>query len=222
VPRTLPACGDAGLDEALLPRLRLGEFLDVHHLSVTLDAVCAADSTRDRRRIVDALALFELDEPLRARGHLVSVSHNATDEPTRRWAAIVLAWSFLRDGDGRAFEANLGEVPPEARARLTSLAHADNGPAFAGDLLQLPESVRVELEWMGTDYRTARHTKRPWLAGILSAALPGAGQAYAGSWQAALVSFVLNGALVGATAELAVRRLYLPATAARLVPEARP
>jgi hypothetical protein len=63
------------------------------------------------------------------------------------------------------------------------------------------------------DYQRA-HVRRPWLAGVLSAVLPGAGQAYAGSWQGAAVALVLNAALIGATAELATRRLYFSAAAA--------
>src|SRR5690606_34632281 len=57
-----------------------------------------------------------------------------------------------------------------------------------------------------------RHRKRPWLAGALSAVVPGLGQAYAGSWESAAVSFVLNGALIGATVELARRDFYAAST----------
>jgi hypothetical protein len=52
-------------------------------------------------------------------------------------------------------------------------------------------------------------TKRPWLAGTLSTLVPGLGQAYAGSWQGAALSLLLNGIFVAATVELAQHELYL-------------
>ncbi len=44
--------------------------------------------------------------------------------------------------------------------------------------------------------------KKPWIAGTLSAVLPGAGQAYNGNFQSAIFSFVLNSIFLSATVEL--------------------
>lgn len=44
--------------------------------------------------------------------------------------------------------------------------------------------------------------KKPWLAGTLSAVVPGAGQAYNGNFQSAIFSFVLNSIFLSATIEL--------------------
>jgi hypothetical protein len=44
--------------------------------------------------------------------------------------------------------------------------------------------------------------KRPWLAGTLSAVVPGAGQVYNGNFQSAVFSFVLNSIFLSATIEL--------------------
>ncbi len=44
--------------------------------------------------------------------------------------------------------------------------------------------------------------KKPWLAGTLSAVVPGAGQAYNGNFQSAVLSFVLNSIFLSATIEL--------------------
>lgn len=44
--------------------------------------------------------------------------------------------------------------------------------------------------------------KKPWLAGTLSAVIPGAGQAYNGNFQSAVFSFVLNSIFLTATIEL--------------------
>ena len=62
----------------------------------------------------------------------------------------------------------------------------------------------------------AEHTKRPWLAAGMSVVLPGAGQAYAGSWQGAAVAFLMNAFLIGASVELVSHKLYLSAGAAGL------
>ncbi|WP_409477362.1 hypothetical protein [Pseudobdellovibrio sp. HCB154] len=53
--------------------------------------------------------------------------------------------------------------------------------------------------------------KSPALAGTLSAVLPGAGQAYTGSWQSGAMAFVLNALFLSATLELEDKDL--PATA---------
>ena len=58
----------------------------------------------------------------------------------------------------------------------------------------------------------ASQSKRPWLAAGLSLVIPGAGQAYAGSWSGAAVALVLNAALIGGTIELGRRRLFFSAS----------
>jgi hypothetical protein len=63
-------------------------------------------------------------------------------------------------------------------------------------------------------YEEARHIRRPWLGGLLSAVLPGAGQAYAGSAAAAAAAFVLNAVFISGTVELARHELYATAVAA--------
>jgi hypothetical protein len=51
--------------------------------------------------------------------------------------------------------------------------------------------------------------KSPWVAGGLSALLPGAGQVYNGQYQSALVSLLLNSLLLSATIELSQKSLPL-------------
>ncbi|HLB79857.1 MAG TPA: hypothetical protein VJJ77_05085, partial [Dongiaceae bacterium] len=58
--------------------------------------------------------------------------------------------------------------------------------------------------------------KRPWLAGLLSALVPGLGHGYAGAWDAAAVALVLDGVLIGSTIELARRELWFTAGATGL------
>ena len=212
----MPACEPATIDTQLVPRFRRGQYLDVHNLCLTLDVVCAGAGAAPQRSLLDALALLELDEHDRASGLVLAIPHQSLDPTLRERAAVVLAWSFLRDGDSAAFQGHLATLPAEPRRRLELLARAGDERAF----LQLlgaaghDDNLAADLTTLAADLRAARRSKRPWLAGVLSAVLPGAGQAYAGSWQGAAVAFVLNATLIGATGELATRRLYLPAVAA--------
>jgi hypothetical protein len=216
-PVPAPACELAAVDTLLVPRFRRGQYLDVHNLCVTLDVICAgaAGGAGPMRSILDALSLMELDEHERARALLIAVTQQSRDATMRERAAVLLAWSFLRDGDRAAFQQRLPTLPAEPRLRLDLLSRADDEPAFQRLLGAAGrDRLRPDVGPLVADLRAARRTKRPWLAGVLSAVIPGAGQAYAGSWQGAAVAFVLNATLIGATGELATRRLYLPAVAA--------
>lgn len=59
--------------------------------------------------------------------------------------------------------------------------------------------------------------KSPVLAGTLSAVLPGAGQAYTGSWQSGAMAFVLNALFLSATLELADHDLHAASLASGVV-----
>lgn len=59
--------------------------------------------------------------------------------------------------------------------------------------------------------------KSPALAGTLSAILPGAGQAYTGSWQSGAMAFVLNALFLSATKDLADHDLHAASLASGVV-----
>lgn len=59
--------------------------------------------------------------------------------------------------------------------------------------------------------------KKPWLAGSLSALLPGAGQAYLGNYQSGLFAFALNALFFSATQELSKEGLHSTALASGAV-----
>ena len=61
------------------------------------------------------------------------------------------------------------------------------------------------------------HQKSPALAGTLSAILPGAGQAYTGSWQSGAMAFILNALFLSATLELEDKDLHATALASGVV-----
>lgn len=59
--------------------------------------------------------------------------------------------------------------------------------------------------------------KTPWVAGTLSAILPGAGQAYVGAWSSAMYSFVLNSLFFATTLEFQREGFYAASLASGLV-----
>lgn len=61
------------------------------------------------------------------------------------------------------------------------------------------------------------HQKSPALAGTLSAILPGAGQAYTGSWQSASMALILNALFLATTIELADKDLQAASLASGVV-----
>ncbi len=196
----------------MLDKLRSRHLLDVHGLVQVAQSICPDSPDRFAWSIWDALALEELDEPLRAQAalHEVLITGPA---PERARAAVLLALGHLRHGDEAAFEASRSHLTGADATRLAALAALADERGFARRLALLPNPQRDQVAVWSAEYRRA-HARRPWLAGALSALVPGAGQAYAGSWQGAAVALVLNAALIGATAELAYHRLYFSAAAA--------
>ena len=208
-----PMCAADSLDGALVQHLRAGEFLDAHGLALVLLSLCPLSPGRFQWKIVDALALDALAEPLRAQHSFFEVAEDGPS-PEREFAAILLARSHLIVGDDRAFTEAVGRLAPPVAARVCLFAARDDAKVFRHDAAAMndrPFAATVLKAF--NPYDRAMQARRPWLAGTLSALLPGAGQIYAGSWQGAAVAFVLNGVLIGATVELAYHRLYFSAGA---------
>lgn len=210
------ACEPTKVRGVLVEELRLGHTVDVHHLARALTLVCDESPTHDEWRIYDALALMELDEVGRARQLLGDVGRSP-DPDLRRRAGVLLSFTHLAQGDAAAFETSLRALDARDRARLSLLAAADDTDRFAAALAAWPTpETRTRLADLGQTYDDARTLRRPWLAGTLSAVLPGAGQVYAGSFQAAAVAFVLNAVFITATVELGRREMWAAATATGL------
>ena len=206
-------CESGRLEETLTAHVRARHLLDAHGLAEVLLAICPSSPRRFQWRILDALVLEELDEPLRAQAALFDVMKHAP-LPERETAATLLARGYALGGDVAAFNNALGRLTPESAARLRAFTLRADRPQFQRALGTLPDpNVRAHAVEYFVPFDEAVHTRRPWLAGTLSALLPGLGQVYAGSWQGAAVAFVLNAVLIGATAELAWRRLYISAGA---------
>lgn len=81
--------------------------------------------------------------------------------------------------------------------------------------LTMDQRRRIDL-WAKRN-RHFEDEKAPWVAGTLSAILPGAGQAYVGAWSSGLYSFVLNSLFLATTMELQREGLYAASLVSGLV-----
>jgi hypothetical protein len=199
---------------------RDGAYLTAHHLALTLRTVCGPRAPASPRwGLISALSLAKLDDAAGAARLLRELAAAAGDaDPTAR---VALAWLYLTGEDRQAFEAVAASLPAAPAARLQALAAAGTpapAPAeLAGRLGRLPDPLAAAARREHDALAAALRDRRPWLAGTLSAVLPGAGQIYAGSWQSAAVAFALNAVWLTATVELMRHRLYFTGSAAALV-----
>jgi len=78
----------------------------------------------------------------------------------------------------------------------------------------LNEKLRFRFSEFDQAIKALPNAKVPWVAGTLSAAVPGLGQVYNGTYQSAAMAFALNFLFLSATVEMADRNLDATATAA--------
>ncbi len=206
--RPAGACDDTRLQA----HARAGHWVDVHNLADVLLSLCPDAPAADGWRVLDALALDRLDERARAREQLAALPPSSPEAPRAR---TLLAWSYLRDGDDQAYRAVERSLDPAVAARLLVLSSVGDEAGFRARAARLDDELRRAALRAHHDYRRAR-SRSPALAGVLSALLPGAGQAYGGAWQGAAVSLLLNAVLIGATVELVRHELYFSAGATGL------
>jgi hypothetical protein len=200
-------CTDEELAARLVPLLRAERYADVHHAAVAAQAVCARPLATVR--LLDAIALVRLEDRPAAYAQLVALDGT----PRAELARLVLGWAYRSDGDVSASDAVLSRVPAPRAAAIRALAMLGDREAFARDLAGVPFAVREHALALQARHADARR-KSPAFAGVLSALVPGAGQIYAGSLQAAAVSLVLNGLFLAATVELVRDDKYFTAAAA--------
>jgi hypothetical protein len=191
-------CTDPEVTARLSSLLHMRRFADAHHAATDLRVQCG---DRDAWRLIDDVALLRLEDRPYALADLTNFHMPAAD--------VVLAWAYLTNHDAQAASAVLPRIPEPRRAALIALAALPDEDRFAAAARGLdPRALELSRR-----YHAAR-VKRPALAGVLSAVVPGSGQLYAGSPQAAAVTFVLNALFIGATVELARDKEYVTAAAA--------
>ena len=201
------ACADAEVAPRLADLLRARRYADVHHAALAVRVLCGRATPFDATRLLDDIALLRLDDRTWALHDLQGLAAGG-GEP----ANVVLAWTYLDDGDREAAAVVLRRLPSPRAAALTAFAALDDRGEFGRRVRQIPDPLQHPARALGERYHTTR-ARSPGFAGVLTALVPGAGQIYAGSWQAAAVTFVLNGLFVTATIELARERYYFSAAA---------
>ncbi len=184
--------------------LRGEHNVDAHLIAQTMALLCPV--TSQEWDVLDAIALTRLEEHQRAYHLLQSLSLNAGPIASR--AQILAAWSLAKGGF--SMDTALTALPQPDAARVQVFARLHRGDAPGKQALLLSAELQQAIT-TGYARLEGQQSKRPWLAGLLSAALPGLGQVYAGSWQSAGVSLVLNGILLASTVELARNDLYFAA-----------
>ena len=196
-------CADPAVTARLSALVHARRFADAHHAATDLRVQCG---DQDAWRLLDDVALLRLEDRAVAIADLQALHTPAGD--------IVLAWAYQTNGDDQAAAAVLPRLPAPRQAALHALAALADEDDFADAAHGLdPRALGPRALELGRRYHDAR-VKSPALAGVMSAVLPGSGQLYSGSLQAAAVTFVLNSLFIGATVELARDKQYVTAAAA--------
>jgi hypothetical protein len=202
-----PACTDRELTPRLNGLLHARRFADAHHAVVSLRVLCG-DETNPAWRLADDIALLRLEDRAYALADLTALAQaNQAD------ASVVLAWAYVSADDREATKTAFARLPAPRVLALRALANRDDDDDFISLARQLPAPLSQQALALGGEYRDAR-AKSPAAAGIMSALIPGAGQIYAGSFEAAAITFALNALFISATVELAIDKHYATAAAA--------
>ena len=206
-------CADPDVAGRLASLLHARRYADTHHAAVGLRVLCGA-AAADAWRLADDIALLRLEDRAWA---LRDLHELAQEGPEAERARLVLAWAYGAAHDDQAAAVVSAQLPPIRAAAVAAATALDERARFDANIARLPDDLRVRARSLHARWESARHTRRPAVAGILSALLPGAGQIYDGSIQAAAVTFALNALFIGATVELARDHEYWTATAAGTV-----
>ena len=153
--------------------------------------------------------LGEIPESLRALSRL-----DESPNPVMRARVALFRGYLVPDEAGPMPE----KLPEEPRWRLQLWYARDSASRFIALLQTAPreDASRVDLRAIG-DELSKLPVKSPWIAGVSSTLLPGAGQAYVGAFQSAAISFVLNAIFLATTVELAQKNLPFTAVASGMV-----
>ena len=208
-----PVCEDPHVILRLSALIHAHRFADTHHAVVGLLALCGPENTAaESWRLLDDVALIRLED----RAWALRDLHELADHG-QVTAAVVLDWAYSKEHDRQAARVIAARVPPAKAAAIAAYAALDDRDSFDSWTPKLSPELASRVRALWASYDEAAHTKHPALAGVLSAILPGAGQIYAGSLQAAAVTFVLNGLFIATTVEQARRHDYATAAAAGTV-----
>jgi hypothetical protein len=164
------------------------------------------DSTiADKAKYAYALAMAELGEMEIAIETLKSLAGSTLDQTSKLYLTY-LDNSFAKD------------LSRHDRSRIQLWQSRGSTAAFqnAATTYETHEVEKNRLLKM-QELLTLAPSRSPVVAGIASALIPGLGQAYVGSWQAAGIALVLNALFLATTVELARHDLWAASAASGLV-----
>lgn len=151
---------------------------------------------RSRSWVGLALALNQLQESTEARRILVEgLSDPEVSASDRASLQMLQTWIANSPADG---------LTEDQRQRWALWSHRNDSRVFHEGILtsQIASAEKVKFEELQLGI-VMTPQKSLVISGVASALLPGAGQAYTGSWQAAALAFAINSMFLAATIEFA-------------------
>jgi hypothetical protein len=196
--------------------LQSGHAFEAHITATAAATVCECEV--ERLQFWDSMALHSLDDATTAQAGWRRLMQSPEAQTVAADARLALSWSMFRNNDIEAAQQVAAALPAPTLQRLHLWQSRNDSASFRNAVSVLPDAtMQREASLLQSRLIDARHSKRPWLAASLSAFIPGAGQLYAGSYQGAALSFVLNSVLIATTVEFARRDMYIAATTSGLV-----
>jgi len=217
--------------------LAISCFLSLVASGVSIASSTNCDPSAERV-FQQAKVASEEGQHLLAAIHFSLASRLFCDQPHQLLGQYLYAWEIAKLGESGAAIKTLLEVrsqtsDPQFRHRLNlSLASLEpnfenqlepadqvrfhlwekrfEAAAFAKATGELTDSALKASLTPVADRMQAMPIKKPWVAGVSSAIVPGLGQVYNGNYQSAALSFLINALFLSAALELS--RQGLPAT----------
>lgn len=150
---------------------------------------------------------------------LVSALSCNSDE--KAWATYYYATSLYHLDESEAAESSLEDIKkssaPELLKRKVQLLKAWYRPSLQEHLTGAEAQSFADFAIAKKDIEENQRLKTPWVAGTLSAFIPGMGQVYNQNYSSAAISFILNSLFLATALELQDHGLHAPALAAGVV-----
>ena len=180
-------------------------LLSASHFSMAESLACDPSFAR-KSLYAYALSMAELNEVGEVNRTLPRLFETDLGPKSKLLGAYLFPEMQPKLGESDRFRLGLWNerLSSNFRQKLES-PHPSISPIHENELLQLNHEI---LE---------APSKSPVFASLASTALPGAGQAYVGTWQSAAVSFILNSLFLATTLELARKDLPVAAVASGMV-----
>ncbi len=155
--------------------------------------------------------LLKRDQNLLAIQFFSQYAVNGCDSGNQLAARILWAQALYNLGENEEAVEVMKALPGDESVRKSEILRGWYQPELR-HLLSTEAQTRFEKWDLWT--QNLPQEKAPWVAGSLSAIVPGLGQAYNGNYQSAAFSFVLNALFLSATIETQQKGLYATSLAA--------